>query len=166
MIRVPRSEFASFGVSREGIYFISYCDEGAIFHNFRKEIISHSVSPNISVDRIVILWYYKTEKGGGYMKKTKRDVAITIWITLGIVFISSFFIFTMVVGGSAGNGYQEAGKFFVGDHGEYVEVSRTIWTLSCVLEILFWTFIPLTPLGAFLIAEIQERRERKRNRLE
>ena len=28
--------------AREGIYFISYCDEGAIFHNFHKEIISHS----------------------------------------------------------------------------------------------------------------------------
>ena len=29
--------------------FISHCDEGAIFHNFRKEIISHSATPNISL---------------------------------------------------------------------------------------------------------------------
>lgn len=100
------------------------------------------------------------------MKKTKKDVAITIWITLGIIFISTFFIFSMVVGGSAGNGYQEAGKFFVGNHGDYVEVSSAIWMVSRVLEILFWIFVPLTPLGAFLIAEIQERSEQKKNRLE
>ena len=35
---------------RVGIYFISHCDEGAIFHNFRKKIISHSALPNISLN--------------------------------------------------------------------------------------------------------------------
>ena len=35
--------------AREGIYFISHCDEGAIFHDFRKKIISHSALPNISL---------------------------------------------------------------------------------------------------------------------
>ena len=32
--------------------FISHCDEGAIFHNFRKEIISHSATPNISLKKL------------------------------------------------------------------------------------------------------------------
>jgi hypothetical protein len=39
--------------------FISHCDRivakqrGAIFHNFRKEIISHSATPNISLKPFV-----------------------------------------------------------------------------------------------------------------
>ena len=101
------------------------------------------------------------------MKRQKgNNIAITIWNGLGIVIILAFFLFSMIVGGSAGNGYQESGRYFLGSHGDYVEVSSAIWTASCVLEVLFWIFIPLTPLGAFLIAEIQERIERKKNRME
>ena len=44
--------------------FISHCDEGAIFHNFRKKIISHSALPNISLERIVDLCYNKRKEGG------------------------------------------------------------------------------------------------------
>ena len=100
------------------------------------------------------------------MKQNGNNIAITIWNVLGIIIILTFGIFSMIVGGSAGIGYQEAGRYFVGNHGDYVEVSSTIWTVSCVLEVLFWIFIPLTPLGAFLIAKIQERIERKKNRAE
>ena len=36
--------------AREEANFISHCDEGAIFHNFRKEIISHfAARQNISL---------------------------------------------------------------------------------------------------------------------
>ena len=84
----------------------------------------------------------------------------------GIVIILAFFLFSIIVGGSTGNSYQESGRYFLGAHGDYVEVSRAIWTASGVREVLFWIFIPLTPLGAFLIAEIQERIERKKNRME
>ena len=36
--------------AREEANFISHCDEGAIFHNFRKEIISHfAVRQNITL---------------------------------------------------------------------------------------------------------------------
>ena len=99
-------------------------------------------------------------------KQNEKNIAITIWNVLGISIILAFFIFSMIVGGSAGHGYQDAGRYFVGDHGDYVEVSSTIWTISCVLEVLFWVFILLTPLGAFLIAKIQDRLEQKKKRLE
>lgn len=99
-------------------------------------------------------------------KQNRKNIAITIWNALGVAIILAFFIFSIIVGGSAGNGYQEAGRYFVGNHGDYAEVSGAVWMVSYVMEILFWIFIPLTPLGAFSIAKIQERMERKRNRFE
>ena len=36
---VSRVKYAA---AREGIYFISHCDVGAIFHNVHQRIISHS----------------------------------------------------------------------------------------------------------------------------
>ena len=60
-----------------GIYFISHCDNGAIFHNFHKKIISHSASPNISLERIMNLWHNYNEKGGGCMAESKlRDLSM------------------------------------------------------------------------------------------
>ena len=100
------------------------------------------------------------------MKKDKGNIFITIWVALGMTIILTFFVFTIVIGGSAGNGYQDAGKYFVGDHGNYVEVSQSIYIVSSILEVLFWIFLPLTPLGAFMISEIQEVVYKKRNRME
>ena len=100
------------------------------------------------------------------MKKSKGNIYITIWLALGITIILTFFVFSMVIGGSAGNGYREAGKYFVGDHGNYVEVSQSIYIVSSILEVLFWIFIPLTPLGAFMISKIQEVVDKKRNQME
>ena len=99
-------------------------------------------------------------------KRNKGNILITLWNTLGIIIILGFFVFSTIIGGSAGNGYQEAGKCFVGEHGTYVEVSETIWTISSIYEILFWISLPLTPIGAFIISNIQERTERRKNRFE
>lgn len=84
--------------------------------------------------------------------RKKGDMLFTIWNAVGIAVVIGFFVFSMIVGGSAGNGYQEAGKYFVGEHGTYVEVSETIWIISSIFEILFWVFI----IGAFVIAIIRE----------
>ncbi len=95
------------------------------------------------------------------MKKTNNnDIFITLWITLGVIVVLGFFVFSMIIGGSAGLGYQENGHFFVRDHAEVVEVSEVIWTISRIWGILFWIFIPLTPIGAFAVSTIQEKIER------
>ena len=95
------------------------------------------------------------------MKKTNNnDIFITFWITLGVIVVLGFFVFSMIIGGSAGLGYQENGHFFVRDHAEVVEVSEVIWTISRIWRILFWIFIPLTPIGAFAVSTIQEKIER------
>ena len=99
-------------------------------------------------------------------KRNKGDIFISLWIALGVIIILGFFVFSMIIGGSAGLGYQENGHFFVSDHAEVVEVSEAIWTMSWIWGILFWIFIPLTPIGAFVISNIQEKLERRKNRFE
>ena len=69
----------------------------------------------------------------------------------------SFFAFYMLVGGSAGIGYREGGRYFVGSHGDYTEVARVLWIASCVLEALFFVRVLIIPVGALLLSEIKER---------
>lgn len=103
---------------------------------------------------------------GVSMKKNKTDLILTIWIATGIVIIAGFFLFGFIIGGNATLGYCEVDTYFVGNHGEYTQVSETIYRISYVWEILFWIFIPLTPIGGFLFSHIQEKREQKKNRKE
>ena len=99
-------------------------------------------------------------------KRNKSDVFISSWITFGVIVILGFFVFSMIIGGSAGLGYQENGRYFVRDHADIVEVSESVWSISRIWGILFWIFIPLTPIGAFIISIIQEKIERRKNRFE
>ena len=48
----PRVKCAT---AREGIYFISHCDEGAIFHNSRSELFHIRRAPNISLETLSFL---------------------------------------------------------------------------------------------------------------
>ena len=99
------------------------------------------------------------------MKKRKKDVVISVWIVFGVLIVLGFFLFSMIIGGSALNGYRESGSFFVGNHGKYTEVTEPIFVISCVWGILFYVFIPLTPLGAFFIAYIEEKAQRRKSKL-
>ena len=99
-------------------------------------------------------------------KRNKNDVFLTLWNAFGVIVILGFFVFSMIIGGSAGLGYQENGRFFVCDHAEVVEVSKILWEISNIWGILFWIFIPLTPIGAFVISSIQEKIEQRKNRFE
>ena len=99
-------------------------------------------------------------------KRNKGDIFISLWIALGVIIILGFFVFSMIIGGSAGNGYQENGQYFVRDHAEIVEVSKNLWLISSIWGILFWIFIPLTPIGAFAIAHLKEKIKQRKNRFE
>ena len=98
--------------------------------------------------------------------KNKPDLILTIWNAIGIVIIVGFFLFGFIIGGTASLGYCEANTYFVGSHGEYTHVPEIVYRISSVWEILFWIFIPLTPIGGFLISHIQENIEQNKNRLE
>ncbi len=63
------------------------------------------------------------------------------------------------------NGYIDAGQYFVTEHENVVEVSKTVWIVSKISGILFWIFIPLTPIGAFLISNVFEKIEHRKTKL-
>ena len=100
------------------------------------------------------------------MKKIKRDMLITLWIAFGVTVILGFFVFSAIIGGDALNGYQENDQYFVATHENVAQVSNATWIVSKVWGILFYLFIPITPIGAFVISHIQEKIERRKNRFE
>ena len=100
------------------------------------------------------------------MKKAKKDLPLIIWNALGIIITAGFFLYSLIIGGAASLGYCEANTYFVRNHGEYTQVSNIVYHISFVWEFLFWIFIPLTPIGGFLISHIQDKVEQKKNRLE
>ena len=89
------------------------------------------------------------------MKKNKNNLLLCFWNVICIIIIAGFLLYGFIIGGSASLGYCEADTYFVGNHGEYTKVSESIYNISYVWEILFWIFIPLAPLGYFLISHIQ-----------
>ncbi len=104
--------------------------------------------------------------GGEPLKKSKTNIVIFIWVSLGMAIILFFFLFSFCIGGSAMNGYREAGRYFVTSHENVSEVSETVWRVSQIAGVLFWVFIPLTPIGAFAISHISGHTERRKNRME
>ena len=98
------------------------------------------------------------------MKNLKSDTLITLWITFGVTVILGFFVFSAIIGGDALNGYQENGQYFVTAHENFAQVSKATWIVSKAWGILFYLFIPLTPIGAFMISDIQEKIKRRKNR--
>ncbi len=99
-------------------------------------------------------------------KKNKFDIFITLWIIFGIIVILGFFVFSFIIGGSALNGYQQGERYFLCNHEEITQVSKMIWIISKAWHILFLIFIPLTPIGAFVISHIQNKIELRKNRFE
>ena len=89
-------------------------------------------------------------------KRNRKSTLITVWTALGVAIILGFCVFSAIIGGNASIGYQENGQFFVCNHGDVVEVSETIWRISSVWEILFWIFLPLTPIGEIVILKLQK----------
>lgn len=44
-------------------------------------------------------------------KQNKSEIFVPLWITLGVIVILGFFVFSIIIGGTAGNGYQENGQY-------------------------------------------------------
>ena len=92
------------------------------------------------------------------MKRTKVTV-LTLWNTVCIIIVLGFLVFSMLIGGSASLGFEQNGQFFVGNHGEVVEVTETLYVISSIWEIIFWHFVLLSPIGGCLISRIQDKAE-------
>lgn len=86
--------------------------------------------------------------------KSKLDIVLRLWEGLCSCVAVGYFIFSAAIGGSALNGYCEAGNYYVGEHGSYVSVTEQIWNISYIWNVGFFLVIPLAPLGMFLITAI------------
>lgn len=78
-------------------------------------------------------------------------VLVAILLLNWVIFIAV----TMTLGGSALNGKVEGGKFFVGSHGDYTEVSRStyehnLWHDYAFIAIHFLGLIGIAVLGRHL----------------
>lgn len=98
------------------------------------------------------------------MKQTKTNILLWLWNILGVAILLGFFVYSCIIGGTAE--YCEEGVYYIANHGELAQVSEAVYVISCIWEALFWVFIPLTPLGGFLISHVCERIERRKKRLE
>lgn len=56
-------------------------------------------------------------------------IATTILIICILNFIA-FFIGSSVIGGSAPNGYEKDGRYFLSEHGKETEVTKQVWDYS------------------------------------
>jgi len=55
---------------------------------------------------------------------------------LWVIAFLTFFIVSVIAGGSAGDGKIEKGRYYLGSHGEYTEVSRVTYVACAVLEMV------------------------------
>ena len=70
------------------------------------------------------------------MQKEKKNWLWRIWGAVCLCVTVGFFILSEVIGGAAMNGYVENGVYFVGEHGNYTQVTQEIWTISQVWGIV------------------------------
>jgi hypothetical protein len=78
------------------------------------------------------------------VKRTATLIALLCWLNG-----CSFLVHTSIIGGGASNGKIENGKYYVGDHGRYTEVSHSAYRfswwheLSAAVSILVFMYIAL-----------------------
>ncbi len=97
-------------------------------------------------------------------EKTKLDKALSIAEKVWLVVFVGYFIANHFAGGGAFNGKVDGNHYFVGDHGDYTEVSSTLWTvLGCWELLLFLIAIGIVALiaGLSIYAAISGRKKRR-----
>ena len=55
---------------------------------------------------------------------------LRILASVALLNFASFIVGHFILGGSAMNGYIKDGRYFLGNHGAFVEVSREVWSYS------------------------------------
>lgn len=57
---------------------------------------------------------------------------MSVFITITVINFLLFFLFSLIIGGTAINGKVVDGQYYVGDHGEYREVSHLAYEYSLI----------------------------------
>ena len=83
------------------------------------------------------------------MPQRVRSVGRTMFI-IGLVNIVLLGVIGFSLGGHAGFGKVEEGRYYVAAHGQYSEVSRAAWTVGRGQEISLLATLPLMVAGFFM----------------
>jgi hypothetical protein len=93
------------------------------------------------------------------MPRRSRSIGATL-LVIGLVNLVLLGVIGLYLGGHAGFGKVEEGRYYVAAHGQYSEVSRAAWTVGRGQEISLLVTLPLTVAGFFLRYGFPPRRGR------
>jgi hypothetical protein len=79
-------------------------------------------------------------------------VVAALALILGIANFVAFMVENAELGGSAGNGYEADGRYFVSDHGRAVEVDETVWRRNRTHGRSVMVTHPLAMIGVVYLA--------------
>jgi hypothetical protein len=83
-----------------------------------------------------------------------KTLAKRLGFALGFLYLLNFFAFfvvSMSIGGDGVGGKRENGRYYVGDHGKFKEVSRAVWLFSGCHAVSIFVTVPLAILGFLLV---------------
>ena len=84
-----------------------------------------------------------------------RRTVLWALVALFPVNLLAFGIASQVLGGDAWSGRREEGKYFVGNHGTYTQVSRKAYIYSHAQGIAMLASVPIALCGGVLIGRAQ-----------
>jgi len=76
------------------------------------------------------------------------DRVLSIVRTVGIANFALFYAAVLWLGGDAFNGNAEGGRFLLGSHGKFVEVTRAVWIYSYAHVLANFVTFPLAFIAA------------------
>jgi hypothetical protein len=80
---------------------------------------------------------------------------------VAIVNFMAFWLVAVSCGGDAWNGYVKDGRYFLGSHGAYTEVSRSFWTYSYYHVLLTWVTHGTAFIGMAIFLNIKRKNRNK-----
>ena len=92
---------------------------------------------------------------------TRMRTFAYILMAVGILNFIAFFIIALSLGGDAVNGKEEAGRYYLANHGRYTEVSRSVFMYSKVHTCSVWVTHPLVLIGGFILFYDDKKRKTK-----
>jgi hypothetical protein len=79
-------------------------------------------------------------------------------IAFAIINFAIFWIVAIRIGGDAVNGKIEDGRYYVGSHGRYTEVSNGVWKYSEIQAKSIWVTHPIGFIGALIVYKKRRRK--------
>lgn len=92
----------------------------------------------------------------GNISVPAKDKLFIYIFNLRILNFFVFFVFSLIIGGDAGNGFVKDGHYFVTNHGKHTEVSELIWKINKFQADSLFITHPMAIIAA-IIANLKNR---------